>query len=75
MTMAPRIIRFKPKEYAVGEIPEGAFPANPEVYWWKRNLYLNHIARQGVRDAQLELINKRREESRRSIEESTSAAP
>ena len=69
MTMPPRNIRFRPREYAVGEIPEGAFPANPEVYWWKRNLYLNHIARQEVREAQMELIKKRREESRRSTGE------
>lgn len=64
MEMSPRVLRFKPKEHAVGELPEGFEPVNPEVYWQKRNLYLNHIARKDARQAQLELIKKRRDESR-----------
>lgn len=64
MEMPPRVLRFYWKEHAVDELQPGFVPMNPEVYWRKRNLYLNHIARSEARDAHRELIEKRRAESR-----------
>mmetsp|Transcript_8113 Transcript_8113/g.23282 ORF Transcript_8113/g.23282 Transcript_8113/m.23282 type:complete len:216 (-) Transcript_8113:139-786(-) len=63
MEMPPRLLRFKWKQHAVDELPEGYLPVNPEVYWQKRNLFLNHIARGEARKAQMEVIEKRRSEA------------
>mmetsp|Transcript_20355 Transcript_20355/g.36315 ORF Transcript_20355/g.36315 Transcript_20355/m.36315 type:complete len:208 (-) Transcript_20355:49-672(-) len=62
MEMPPRNIVFKWREHAVDALEEGFEPVNPEVYWRKRNLFLNHIARKEAAEAQAELIRKRREE-------------
>jgi hypothetical protein len=62
MEMPPRNIVFKWREHAVDALEEGFEPVNPEVYWRKRNLFLNHIARKEAAEAQTELIRKRREE-------------
>uniref|UniRef100_A0A061R6R1 Large subunit ribosomal protein L13 n=1 Tax=Tetraselmis sp. GSL018 TaxID=582737 RepID=A0A061R6R1_9CHLO len=71
LEMPPRNLRFNWRKHAVGELPEGHEPVNPEVYWRKRNLFLNHIARQEAQVAMMERRLKRlaAEEERLAAEE------